>query len=145
MPRGGEASSAFSIRLSSTWRSPSCDARTVPPSLRLADEPNTEVVGPRLPCSDALLAQLAKVDLAGGRGACVRTREHEQGLDEPREALDLGERALEVRASRFREIALEVLEAQPQRRQRRPQLVRRVGDELVLRAKQQLEPARRSR
>ena len=85
--------------------------------------------------------QLAKIDLARRSCAGIRAREDEQRLDESREALDLRERALEVRPSRFGKVALEVLEPQPQRRQRRPQLVRCVGDELALRAEQLLQPA----
>ena len=64
-----------------------------------------------------------------------------------RQPRDLGQGAGDVGlgVTPGRDLGLEVLEPEPQRRERRPQLVRRVGDELLLRADEPLEPARRCR
>ena len=51
--------------------------------------------------------------------------------------------AASVSRPRRRDVPLEVLEPQPQRRQRRPKLVRRVRDEVFLRAYERLELRRR--
>ena len=75
----------------------------------------------------------------GGVGA----RERQEPVDETREPLDLGERCLEVALPAFVHVPLEVLEAQPERGQRRAQLVRGVGDELLLRVEQCVEPRHR--
>ena len=63
------------------------------------------------------------------RRRLLGAREHEQAVDQAREPRHLGERALEVLGGGAVHVGLEVLEPQPHRRERRAQLVRRVGDE----------------
>ena len=66
----------------------------------------------------------------------VGAREREQRRRPGGEPVDLGERSLEARLPLLVDVALEVLEPEPERRERRAQLVGGVGDELLLRAKQ---------
>ena len=125
----GACSSAFASRLSSTWTSRCGPARAGAAPLDLGREPHVALVGERPPRLGALAHARAVSTALGGRRAGVGAREREQALDEVGEPLDLGQRAFGVA----------VLEPQAQRRQRRAQLVRGVGDELVLRAHEQPE------
>jgi len=78
--------------------------------------------------------------LAGGR-ALAGAAELEQLVDHQREPVELLERGVELLVDRrLAALAPRRLDAQPQPRQRRAQLVRRVGDEVALRAHQPLEP-----
>ena len=78
----------------------------------------------------ASTASTSTASVAGRRG--VGPRKREQRLDQPTEPLDLGERRPGGRR-------IHVLEPEAQRRQRRAQLVRGVGDERLLRVEQLLE------
>ena len=76
---------------------------------------------------------------ADALGAGVGPREGEQAVDEIAQAVGLAQRRIAVVARR------KALEPQPERGQRRPQLVRGVGDELALRAQEPRRASRRSR
>ena len=80
------------------------------------------------------------------RGACLGPGELQQPVHESRQPRDLVERPRHILTCGFRvriELALEVLEPQPQRRQRRTQLVRCVRHERLLRRDELLEARRR--
>ena len=63
----------------------------------------------------------------------VVTSQHEQPVDEVAQTGDVGEDRFDRGAFRvIRRARVEVLEAEPQRGERRAELVRRVGDELLL-------------
>jgi hypothetical protein len=80
--------------------------------------------------------QLAQIDrdLRRGRRAGLASRQRQQLLDQPRRALDAcGQRGLRLVAGCVVAGAAQQAELQPQRRQRRAQLMRRVGDKRALR------------
>jgi len=85
--------------------------------------------GRRQPHHHALAHDGCRVGRHRRSRSCVSPRESEQAVDHLRQPLDLAEPTVEVA----------VLEAQPQRRERCAELVRRVGDELLLRAQHALE------
>ena len=101
------------------------DHAAVAPSL----EPHAALLAERRPELDAPLDDVAEPQIARQVAGGVGARKLEQLVDEPGEPLGLDERC----------VGLAVLEPEPQRRQRRPQLVRRVGDELLLRREQRRE------
>ena len=88
-----------------------------------------------VPVRQSLHEHRVDVDRLRPHRSRVRAGKCEQGLDQPAEPLDLGER-------RPRVLRIHVLEPEPERRQRRPQLVRGVCDERLLRVEQLLELGR---
>ena len=116
--------------------------RALPRAARTRAPPSASTPSARTPRSAASAAQSPTGAPPGRRrrrGALgrflrrVRPREREQVVDEPRASRSTSTQG-GVGAAR-----LEVLEAQPERHRRRPQLVRRVGDERLLRVQQRLE------
>ncbi len=81
------------------------------------------------PGVDAVAHERRRVHPGGALGARIRARQREQAVDEIPQAIGLVQRGVAVAARR------QALEPQPERGQRRPQLVRGVGDELALGAK----------
>ena len=104
-------------------------------ALDLGRQPYVAFACERPPRLDALAHTRAGVDGLRGCRAGAGAREDEQALDEVGEPLDLGQRTLGVA----------VLEPEAERGERRAQLVRGVGDELVLRAQRAARASRRSR
>jgi hypothetical protein len=74
----------------------------------------------RVPCLRSCRRERGDVHCVGGLHLILWAREREELRDEPREAISLGYRSGERLAPGRRDVALEVLEPQPQRRQRGP-------------------------
>ena len=78
--------------------------------------------------------ELGQVELLAGRVALARARQDQQLVDGLRQPVDLAQRRVDlVRGVGGHAGRARLLEPQPQARERRAQLVRRVGDELALR------------
>ena len=94
------------------------------------------LVGERAPRVDAAGDDGPTSTAAGVPPACsARASSSRPSTRRDSRATSASEPATSASASApGRDLRLQVLEPEPQRRQRRPQLVRRVGDELLLRA-----------
>jgi hypothetical protein len=93
------------------------------------------------PSIDAFTRHFGDVDRMQPRMVHIAAREHEQSIDDAAEAGDLLDRRIDLRCFARREMRLEVLEAEPQGSQRRPQLMRGVRHEALLRVDELFEPA----
>src|SRR5581483_11725872 len=103
-------------------------------ALPLGFEPEAPLGCERVPELDAFRDYVVEVDGSGRWRGDVHTSKREELVDEPRETVSLDERPL----------GLAVLEPQAKRGQRRAELVRRVGDELLLRCDQLRQLRRRA-
>ena len=141
VPPAGDTSIAFATRLSSTCSSRPGDRADRGRSVEPDREGHLVLVGERDPRVDPPGDDGPDVD--GGRdpAGTLGARHLEQTVDQAGQPRDLGQGAGDVGlgVTPGRDLGLEVLEPEPQRRERRPQLVRRVGDEVLLRADEPLD------
>ena len=148
VPPAGETSIAFATRLSSTCSSRPATERTVTPGSTAATRTHRVLVGERAPRLDPAARRRrrrrprpasppARSARASSSSPSTRRESRATSASEP------GDVGLGVAARG--DLRLEVLEPEPQRGERRAQLVRRVGHELLLRGDQPLELAPRCR
>ena len=137
----GAASNALASRLSSTCATRSGSACTAKPAgtAGSSSTPRSSASGAQTATRSATSSRTSTSRAVLAASSAIGPGQHEQAVDEAAEPLDFADRLLQVRGPLRAGLSLRVLEPQPQRGERRPQLVGSVGDEGFLAAHQILE------